>query len=320
MSRFKSVCFTINNYSHKELKNVRDLGKHIGSKLRYAIFQCEVAPGNGTPHIQGYACAIHATTLKGWKELLGTSRAHIECARGSAEENKAYCSKEDSRATEVVCDSGEGTTSECGPFEFGVVPKQGGRTDLAGLVNAALDTTKSIEEVMRANPEAFLKFNRGALAIRSLVTGRRNCKTEVFWLYGPTGTGKSRLANSIAPSAYWKQGSSRWWCGYEQHEDVIIDDYRRDLCTFSELLRLFDRYPMQVEGKGVSHNFVAKRLFITTPKDPESTWEGRVEEDLQQLMRRIDVIIRFTDSNFYFVKGRTDDLEQIIGEVHENFN
>lgn len=313
-SKFRAICFTLNNYSVYEFSKLRDLNKLIPDKLKYVIFQRERAPGTGTKHIQGYICAVNPQSIKGWKKIIGTDRVHIECARGTAEENRAYCSKEESRDTGG---SEPGDSEFCGPIEYGVVPEQGRRTDLVGLVNAAIDTSVPIVDVMRASPEAFLKFYRGALAIRSLVIGRRDFKTQVFWLYGPTGTGKSRVAHQIAPSAYWKQGSSKWWCGYDGHEDVVIDDYRRDLCTFSELLRLLDRYPMQVEAKGVSHQFVAKRIFITTPKNPESTWEGRVEEDLQQLSRRIDVIIRFTDVQYYIEKGFSDDIEQLVGSAFE---
>jgi hypothetical protein len=42
---------------------------------------------------------------------------------------------------------------------------------------------------------------------------------------------------------------------------------------------------------------VAKRIFISTPKSPEDTWEGRTEEDLQQLLRRIETIIHFKSLN-----------------------
>lgn len=84
--------------------------------------------------------------------------------------------------------------------------------------------------------------------------------------------------------------SNKWWEGYDGHDDVIIDDYRRDFCKFRVLLHLLDHYPMRVECKGGSRQFRAKRLFITSPKSPTETWAGRTDEDLYQLTRRIDVI------------------------------
>ena len=86
--------------------------------------------------------------------------------------------------------------------------------------------------------------------------------------------------------------------------EVIIDDYRRDLCSFSELLRLFDRYPHQVESKGGSCQFLARTLVITTPRDPRATWTGRSDEDLGQLERRIDEVKLFGN--------RVPDLPPIV--------
>jgi len=135
------------------------------------------------------------------------------------------------------------------------------------------------------------------LAAIELHSSARSFKTEVYWYYGPTGTGKSRAANVEAPHAYWKSPVDKWWDGYSGQEDVIVDDYRRDLCTFATLLRLFDRYPLRVEYKGGSCEFRSKRIFITSPKSPKDTWtEGekpRTDEDIQQLLRRITKIVHF---------------------------
>lgn len=77
---------------------------------------------------------------------------------------------------------------------------------------------------------------------------------------------------------------------------MIIDDYRADFCKFSELLRLLDRYPYQIQIKGGTRNLLAKRIFITSPKCPLDIWENRTEEELGQLTRRITKITRFDNS------------------------
>jgi len=50
-------------------------------------------------------------------------------------------------------------------------------------------------------------------------------------------------------------------------------------------LRLFDEYPLQLEVKGGTVNFAAKKIFVTSPHPPTVMWSTR--EDLVQLTRRI---------------------------------
>jgi len=271
--RPRNVCFTLNNPSPLELTNLHDILK----TYKYAVFQLEQG-ANGTKHIQGFAVANSPTTFTKWKQVIGR-RAHIEKTRGTPEENKTYCTKEDTRLE--------------GPWEYGTLPQPGQRSDLAGIIRTARDVTIPYSSIIDSNPEAFLRYHKGILAIRSFSLPKRSWKTCIHWYYGPTGSGKSREANDLAPEAYWKPGGSKWWCGYNGNENVIIDDYRRDLCQFHELLRLFDRYPMQVETKGGSINFIAKNIYITTPYHPTITWQGRTEEDLAQLLRRIEHIKEF---------------------------
>eukprot|EP00481_Brizalina_sp_1-RS-2013_P002279 TRINITY_DN5_c0_g1_i11.p1 TRINITY_DN5_c0_g1~~TRINITY_DN5_c0_g1_i11.p1 ORF type:complete len:150 (-),score=19.88 TRINITY_DN5_c0_g1_i11:574-1023(-) len=119
---------------------------------------------------------------------------------------------------------------------------------------------------------------------------QRSWKTQVYWFYGKSGLGKTKKAVEMCEDPYMCLENNKWWEGYDGHDDVIIDDYRRDFCKFRVLLQLLDRYPVRVECKGGSRQFRAKRLFITSPKSPKDTWEGRTDEDLYQLTRRIDII------------------------------
>jgi len=273
MSQFRAACFTLNNPLDSEIE---ELKKNV-AELKYAVFQLERGNAEGTLHLQGYLCSAKPKRLGGWKSIIGL-RAHVEAARGSAAQNRAYCTKEDTRVD--------------GPWEFGTIPNPGARTDIAGAIETIKEGA-SLEEIVSNHPEEFVKYHKGLMAARLLYQPRRNWKTEVFWFYGETGTGKSRKAYEEYPDAYTKMPTSKWWDGYDGQDTVIVDDYRRDLCTFSELLRLFDRYPMQIETKGGTCQFLARRIIITTPKNPRDTWSGRTEEDLAQLIRRIEHVQYF---------------------------
>jgi len=276
MSRFRPAAFTINNYSYADVAHL--LQSYESGKLTYLVFQRECG-SEGTPHIQGYAVSKDSRSLSSWKSVVG-DRAHIERANGSAKQNRDYCTKEETRI--------EGTEFE----ERGSITKQGLRTDLEQVYSLVKEGA-SEREICEADPANFIKFSTGIKRALLLHQERRGWKTTVFWWYGSTGTGKSALAAERFPEAYWKPGGTKWWDGYDGQADVIIDDYRRDLCTFSELLRLLDRYPLIVENKGGSNQFLARNLVITTPRSPRDTWESRTNEDLAQLERRIDEVRLF---------------------------
>jgi len=273
MSRFRAACFTLNNYTDDEVANLRLLPG--GGALKYLVFQFEIGE-NGTHHVQGYAYAKDAKSLASWKTLI-SPRSHIERARGTPEQCRDYCTKEETRQP--------GTE----PFIWGELPEQGKRTDLDGVF-ALIKEGKSESEILEADPTSFIKYTNGIKRAMVLHAPLRSWKTTVFWWHGSTGSGKSREAFERFPEAYWKPPASKWWDGYDGQQTVIIDDYRRDLCTFGELLRLFDRYPFYVETKGGTRSFVARQIVVTSPRSPRDTWQGRADEDLGQLERRIEEV------------------------------
>jgi len=85
----------------------------LGIECQYAIVGEERGQG-GTEHLQAYICFDRAVPARRVRDVL--PRAHIEAAKGSAQQNKVYCSKD-------------------GCFEeTGHLPKQGARSDLASAV------------------------------------------------------------------------------------------------------------------------------------------------------------------------------------------
>jgi len=232
----------------------------------------------GTPHLQGFVSFRNPRAFTAVRRIV--DGWHVEPMRGTAEQCRAYCSKEETRDAEAGF----------GFIERGEIPMGAGvpgrRSDLED-VGSLIKGGARPRDVFESDAGSFIRYNRGILAAVALFEPRRNFVTKVYWFHGPTGCGKSRTAMLEAPDAYWKDPSTGWWDGYDRHEDVIIDDYRCDMCKFSQLLRLMDRYPLQLQVKGGSCQFVAKRLYITSPKSPRETWASRTDEDLGQLMRRI---------------------------------
>lgn len=269
----KYYCFTLNNYVPADMEFIEQ-SSHL---YTYACYGVELGEG-GTPHLQGYVQMANKVRIT-WLKKNFLQRAHYEVSRGTPTEASDYC-KKDGRF-----------------FEFGTITVQGQRRDLE-KIGAAIVGGESVSKLAASDPAMYIKYHKGLRALEQTTVKPRNFKTKVYWYYGATGTGKSKKASEEHPDAYWKDPTSKWWDGYEG-EDVIIDDYRRDFCTFASLLRLFDRYPLQLEYKGGTTQFRSKVIVVTTPKDPRATWEGRSEEDIEQLLRRIEVVEEFGENPVY---------------------
>lgn len=306
MTRARAYCFTYNlpddepwNYDawadagHIDAQPGADtrwtdmwdqLGIHT-YKAEYICMQPEIAPTTGKRHYQGYVYFKDAKSFNVARQYLrdfGFKGCHIEAAKGSPEKNINYCSKTETRMVN-------------GAFrEFGVRPSQGRRTDLETIADA-IEKGESILDIACSNPGTYIKFHSGIKALNAIM----KCKPRdpcvaptVYWWFGPTGVGKSRKAFESFPEAYVKMNST-WWDGYEGQTTVIIDDYRPSLCTFQELLRVLDRYPMRIQMKGSSCELSATHFVISTTQRPEVLWHGRTEEALNQLLRRITHIVEF---------------------------
>lgn len=149
---------------------------------------------------------------------------------------------------------------------------------------------------------------RETIARATLAKIKKREKPTVLWLWGSTGSGKTRTALELAEESgcsYWISHSEKlqWFDGYNGQEWVIFDDFRRNMCTLAYLLRLLDRYPMQVQIKGGYINWTPKVIIITSPVNPETAYtyldkfknEEKIWDGYDQLERRIDDVICFDD-------------------------
>lgn len=269
-SKHRAYVFVLNNWTDEELYQIKQL------KYKYIIIGDEHAPTTGTPHLQGYVSFKNPISWNSLKSVI--PRARIAPAKGTAEHNQVYSSKE-----KVL-------------FEDGEPPKQGKRTDLQNIKEYITQTPNPNMRDVCLNIATNYQSIRTAEVMLKYLEPKRDpaIAPQVLWYCGPTGTGKTRKAHEENPDAYVKDNSNKWWCGYDQHECVIIDDMRYNTFDYHKLLTLTDRYPNQVECKGGNRQMVAKKIIITSPFTPEEMFADRVHEDLGQFTRRITEIKIFT--------------------------
>jgi len=259
-------CFTLNNYKDTDIDCLLQI-----KKFDYIGFGKEIAPTTGTPHLQGWIYVKSKISLKALKKLI--PRAHLKSCNGSAGQNLTYTSKDGKY------------------YEAGIRPNQGERNDLADVRELLRDNT-SMRDISD-NGAVNLQGIRMAQIWLSYNEKERDFKPTIEWYWGPTGTGKSTTAANNCPGAWRNNETLQWWDGYDNHENIIIDDFRANMCTFHFLLRILDRYGVRVAVKGGFRQLLAKKIIVTSPYHPSEVYKNRTGEDVNQLLRRIDTIIYF---------------------------
>ena len=251
----------------------------------YVVFQLERGE-SGTPHLQGYCLFPSNRRLAALHRL--APKAHWEPRRGSHEQARDYCRKEEGRVD--------------GPWEQGEQPAPGKRNDLT-LAMADVKAGMSERDIAEKYGGTWARNYNALQRYRNLVTDHRNWKTEVTVLYGAAGTGKSRYACENHPRAYpFRAGD--YWCGYDGHADVVIDDFTAGCMRYGHALHVLDRYPLIVDVKHGSGPFLARRIIITSNTPPD-LWYPNCPPDA--LMRRIDNLVYITLAGTPFViKGRLE--------------
>ena len=160
-----------------------------------------------------------------------------------------------------------------GPYEFGVCPHQGKRTDILD-VKDKLDRGVPMRVIVQENFATMSRIYNFARTYKRIITQPRSWPMQISLYIGPTGTGKSRRAQEEAgPNPYWVM-NGKWFEDYDGEEVVIWDEFYGHCCPFSLLLKILDRYPLKLECKGSAIEFVAKKIIFTSNQEPEEWYSG----------------------------------------------
>lgn len=260
------------------------------ASVRFFCGQVEVAPTTGALHLQAYLeLDAKVSIAPSLQEILGTKKFKALKCNGTSDDNRAYCSKDESRACKLLT---EKLGLPFGPFEFGepAVAKQGARTDLdalAALVNAG--HTPDQIAMMEGYSGMYMRYARNIRLFwearqRHLArtTARQPCRVITLW--GAARTGKSRFVaeNTEAKETFRltqaNVTSRMWFDNYEGEKNLWFDDFRGSWCKPAELLTILDRYHMSMSNKGGTGQAAWTTVYITSNINP-GKWYKRIDKE-----------------------------------------
>jgi len=243
-TRARSYVFTLNNPIFSDYS----LMDKLADVAKYLIFGVEVGE-QGTEHFQGYVQFKAPRAFSTVKSLI--PRAHIEVAKGSAEDNIKYCSKEGFQ------------------LEYGERPSPSTSAERDRFKIAwDLAVQGKIEEI---DKDIAIRYYGTLKRLRDDFAPEPTSRTILnnFWLHGPTGSGKSSFIRKWAErnhrSLYIKN-INKWWDGYVDQDLVLIEEWGPEVVVgLQQLLKVWaDHYPFRAEVKGSSKMVRPPMIVITS--------------------------------------------------------
>jgi len=197
----KRWSFTLPNPTDVELDWLRQLV--VSGDAGYLVFGHEVAPSTGTVHAQGYVELMARKRLSYFKGGL-LRRAHLEVARGTAQENTVYCSKDgrvETFGSPAICDGKPGAAIWNETLQLA---RAGKFDDIdAGMYLRYFSTIHRIASECRWKLSAdgvsppSISLRRWQSSLLTLLRGEPSRRSIIFVVDEVGGAGKSTFAEHI---------------------------------------------------------------------------------------------------------------------------
>lgn len=248
MSQVRSISWTLHLFGIDEV--AKDLKREWLERQFREVFPTtywcygeEKGSSGETPHWQGFAAFTKRVSFKRLGSTLGF---HIERAKGTAAQNKAYCSKEG------------------GPFfEFGTMKSDKVKFGYAEAIVAAREGRMG--DIELEAPQLYLRYRAALERVHLEYHRPSNRIRRGFWLVGKPRTGKSRFAFRFSLNGFIKS-PNKWWGTYTDQDTVIINDIDpTNAAKLSYYLKIWvDPYPLLVEIKGSEIYIDPSYIFVTS--------------------------------------------------------
>lgn len=306
MSRTRNITWTF--FPKPGRTTVEELKVKLEAETAFSIFGWETTE-KGEEHLQGYSHLKNPKTFKAFGKLTDKTM-HLENSKGSAEDNRDYCSKGEQPHEEwaTMKKNGPNYGKNANVWSCGTMPKQGIRTDIHELRDACENVT-ALSDIIAddQNVVALAKYGRFAQMVYASASKKRsrafrNLEVIVHW--GETGTNKTRTAYDEGAFKWSPSGHQEWWDGYDGEDILLIDEFYGQLKP-ARLLELLDGYSCRLPIKGGFTYAAWTKVYITSNAHP-SMWYKDIPDEVQR------AVCRRVSRSIQFVKNSNGDIECVL--------
>jgi hypothetical protein len=289
---------TINHPKDKGLDH--DKLKLLLAQLKSCQYWCladEIGLETHTPHTHLYIQFKSPVRFSRLSKLF-QGAAHIEAARGSAQENRDYIAKSGKWADDVKSDTSlSGTFEEWG--ELPDEPGQGARTDIAALYGMIVDGMSNAE-IMAQNPALAVHISRMDKIRQDILEERYRTtfrQLDVTYIFGPTETGKTRgiMDEHGYGNVYRTTDYSHPFDRYASESVLCLDEFRSSL-PIGDMLNYLDGYPLSLPARYANRVACYETVYIVSNIDLKDQYPNvQLDEPAtwKAFLRRIHKVIEY---------------------------
>lgn len=269
----------------------------------YLCWGLETCPSTGRRHYHVY-CRFHSKhRLRQFLNNFPEGALEGEMCEGTESQCRDYCWSMGGHVGKRACRidygefNGDNFKADSG--------RQGARNDLDHSAHI-IKQGGTLFDVAEAHPTTFIRYNQGIRAYQTIIAPLPPAIRDVlvYFLWGPTGTGKTTRVLQAFPDCYSVTRTNALqghiWDEYTGQRVLLLDEWRSSAWTIQEMNRICDKFRLNLMSR-YHNSYAAWQVVIICSNDtPTQSFPEEPELVRQAFQRRIQ-------NRTYFVDKREDE-------------
>lgn len=250
----------------------------IDFNIVYSVYQMERCPSTNRLHLQMYVQFKNTVRMATIQAVF--KGCHAESCRANEKSNVRYCSKEASRIA--------------GPWTYGKSVTEGKRTDwttVKEMISEGCNRKEIISQVPHLAPN-LRAIDEMIDMFQPEVPNERDVR--VYFLWGPSNTGKTHRARTRFPKAFKISGryqDGKSFDGYLGQEELIIDEFMWEEWPLTLMNNLLDKWSFELTCRYRNKQANWRTVVICSNQDPAKAYPGETYKRAA-FMRRLTHILQ----------------------------